>query len=157
MPASDLSKIAVESMLLQNGYALAIDAREWDYFRTLFTSDVQAHYPHSSFNGMDDWLGNFIPFHDTCGWTSHVITNHVVGEDGHGIWAACYGWVQWTMNDKPGLINRATVLFRDRLVSDGGTWRIARRKLNVLMDEIGAPIPDGVVMRPSILNLADWS
>jgi hypothetical protein len=48
-------------------------------------------------------------------------------------------------------------LFRDRLVSDGGTWRIARRKLNVLMDEIGAPIPDGVVMRPSILDLADWS
>jgi hypothetical protein len=48
-------------------------------------------------------------------------------------------------------------LFRDRLVSDGGTWRIARRKLSVLMDEIGAPIPAGVVMRPSILDLADWS
>jgi hypothetical protein len=62
MPASaDLSRAAVESMRLQNGYALAIDAREWDYFRTLFTPDVQARYPHASFNGMDDWLGNFIP------------------------------------------------------------------------------------------------
>jgi hypothetical protein len=157
MPTSDLSAIAGESMRLQNGYALAIDTRAWDYFRTLFTPDVQAHYPHASFNGMEAWLANFIPFHDTCGWTSHVMTNHVVGEDDHGIWGACYGWVQWTVHDKPGLISRATVLFRDRLVSDGGTWRIARRKLNVLMDEIGAPIPDGVVMRPSILDLADWS
>ena len=29
MPASDLSRIAVEAMRLQNGYALAIDARDW--------------------------------------------------------------------------------------------------------------------------------
>jgi SnoaL-like domain len=155
--AADLSRVAVAATRLQNGYALAVNTRDWDYFRTLFTPDVLAAYPHGSFNGMEHWLGNFIPFHDTCGWTSHVITNHVVGEDDHGIWATCYGWVQWTLSDKPGFINRATVLFRDRLVGDGGTWRIARRKLNVLMDEIGVPLPAGVVMRPSIHDLADWS
>ncbi len=46
------------------------------------------------------------------------MTNHVVGEDRHGIWGTCYGWVQWTHNDKPGHINRAAVLYRDRLRND---------------------------------------
>jgi hypothetical protein len=154
---SDLSRAALESMRLQNGYALAVDTRDWAYFRTLFTPDVRARYPHGEFNGMDEWLGNFIPFHHTCGWTSHVITNHVVGQDEHGIWGTCYGLVQWTVRDQPGLINRATVLFRDRLVSDGGQWRVARRKLSLLMDEIGAPVAAGVVLRRSVLDLADWS
>jgi hypothetical protein len=30
MPATDLSRVALESMRLQNGYALAIDARDCD-------------------------------------------------------------------------------------------------------------------------------
>jgi hypothetical protein len=99
MPASDLSRVAVEAMRLQNGYALAIDARDWELFRTVFTPDVQADYPHGTFDGMDAWLDNFIPFHDTCAWTVHEITNHVVGEDSQGIWGTCYGWVRWTMKD----------------------------------------------------------
>ena len=74
-PARDLSKVAMEAIRLQNGYALAVDARDWDYFRTLFTPDVRAHYPHSSFDGVDDWLGNFIPLHDEYAWSLHVITN----------------------------------------------------------------------------------
>ena len=72
----------MEAMRLQNGYALAIDARDWELFRTVFTPDVRADYPHAVFDGMEAWLGNFIPFHDTCAWTVHEITNHVVGEDG---------------------------------------------------------------------------
>ena len=34
------------------------------------------------------------------------------------MWATCYGWIRWTMNDSPGYINRAEVLFRDRLRED---------------------------------------
>ena len=79
---------------------------------------MRADYPHGVFDGMDAWLDNFIPFHDTCAWTVHEITNHVVGEDSQGIWGTCYGWVRWTMKDKPGYINRAEVLFRDRLRED---------------------------------------
>ena len=73
------------------------------------------------FEGVEDWLGNFIPFHDTCAWTVHEITNHVVGSDGQGVWATCYGWIRWTMKDTPGYINRAEVLFRDRLREDEGS------------------------------------
>ena len=157
MPASGLSVVALEAMRLQNAYALAIDARDWELFRTVFTSDVRADYPHAVFDGMDAWLDNFIPFHDTCAWTVHEITNHVVGEDGEGIWGACYGWIRWTMKDRPGAINRAEVLFRDRLRSDGGTWRIARRTLRLLSSQPQTRIPAGVTLVQSVLDLADWT
>jgi hypothetical protein len=157
MPASGLSMVAVEAMRLQNAYALAIDARDWELFRTVFTTDVRADYPHAVFDGMDAWLDNFIPFHDTCAWTVHEITNHVVGEDSQGIWGTCYGWVRWTMKDKPGYINRAEVLFRDRLRWDGGTWRIARRKLRMLSSQPQAPVPAGYTLLQSVLDLADWT
>ncbi len=157
MPASDLSRIAVESMRLQNTYALAIDTRDWDLFRTVFTADVRADYPHAVFDGVEDWLGSFISFHETCAWTVHEITNHVVGEDGAGIWAACYGWIRWTANDAPGFISRAEVLFRDRLREDRGTWRIARRRLRLLSSQPAAPVPAGYTLVQSVRDLADWA
>jgi hypothetical protein len=155
--AVDLTAVAVEGIRLENGYALSIDARDWDMFRTLFTPDVVADYPHGVFDGMDAWLDNFIPFHDTCQWTVHEITNHVVGEDSQGIWAACYGWVRWTMKDDPSLINRSEVLFRDRLVQDSGTWRIARRKLRQLSSQHGVPFEPGYTHLESVLDLSDWT
>lgn len=155
MPGPGLSTVAVEAMRLQNGYALAIDARDWELFRSVFTADVQADYPHGVFDGMDAWLGNFIPFHDTCAWTVHEITNHVVGADSGGIWGACYGWIRWTLKDNPGYLNRAEVLFRDRLVEDGGTWRIARRKLRLLSTQPQVPLPDGYTLVQSVLDLTD--
>lgn len=157
MADAGLSAVAVEAMRLQNGYALAIDARDWDLFRTVFTADVRADYPHAVFDGIDAWLGNFIPFHDTCAWTVHEITNHVVGSDAAGIWAACYGWIRWTTKDSPGRLNRAEVLFRDRLRQDDGDWRIARRTLRLLSTQPRAPLPDGYSLVQSVLDLADWT
>ena len=157
MPAGDLSRVALEAMRLQNAYALAIDARDWELFRTVFTADVRADYPHAVFDGMDAWLDNFIPFHDTCAWTVHEITNHVVGEDSQGIWGTCYGWVRWTTKDKPGYVNRAEVLFRDRLREDAGAWRIARRTLRMLSSHPQAPLPAGYTLLQSVLDLADWT
>ena len=109
------------------------------------------------FEGMEAWLDNFIPFHDTCAWTVHEITNHVVGADRQGIWATCYGWIRWTMKDTPGYINRAEVLFRDRLREDGGTWRIARRTLRLLSSSRGRRFPAGYTLVQSVLDLADWT
>ena len=156
-PALALSQVAVEAMRLQNAYALAIDARDWELFRAVFTPGVQADYPHGVFAGLEAWLGNFIPFHDTCAWTVHEITNPVVGQDSQGIWGTCYGWIRWTRKDAPGAINRAEVLFRDRLREDDGTWRIARRKLRLLSHQPAAPLPAGYSLVQSVLDLADWT
>ena len=152
----DLSLVAVQAMRLQNGYALAIDARDWDLFRAVFTPDVLADYPHGVFEGMQAWLGNFIPFHDACAWTVHEITNHVVGSDDQGIWATCYGWIRWTMKDPPGYINRAEVLFRDRLrgTPEPGGSPGAR---SGCCRPAAAPVPADYTLVQSVLDLADWT
>ncbi|GLY38968.1 hypothetical protein Amsp01_049920 [Amycolatopsis sp. NBRC 101858] len=149
----NLDAVALAALRLQNGYALAIDTRDWDYFRTLFTPDVLACYPNRDYHGLDDWLGDFVPFHDRCGWTAHVMTNHVVGGDDGGIWATCYGQVQWTHADQPGHISRTTALYRDRLVHDGDGWRIAQRRLDLLLREPETPIPPSVSLPNSVEKL----
>jgi hypothetical protein len=61
------------------------------------------------------------------------------------------------MKDAPGRINRAEVLFRDRLREDGGSWRIARRTLRLLSSQPGAAVPAGYTLVQSVLDLADWT
>jgi hypothetical protein len=61
------------------------------------------------------------------------------------------------MKDRPGYINRAEVLWRDRLREDDGTWRIARRKLRMLSSMPDAPVPAGYNLLQSVLDLADWT
>ena len=87
--------IALRAQQLQNEYAYAIDTRNWQLFRTLFADDVHAHYPNQSYVGLESWLADFIPTHDRFGWTRHEMTNHIVGRDQDGVWAACYGFVEW--------------------------------------------------------------
>jgi hypothetical protein len=54
-------------------------------------------------------------------------------------------------------MNRAEVLFRDRLREDRGTWRISRRTLSLLSSQPAAPVPPGYSVRQSVLDLADWA
>ena len=61
------------------------------------------------------------------------------------------------MKDRPGFIDRAEVLLRDRPRQDGGTWRIARRTLRLRSSQPGAPVPAGYSLVQSVLDLADWT
>ncbi|MBL7499060.1 nuclear transport factor 2 family protein [Frankia sp. CNm7] len=157
MTGIDLNRAAIESAQLQNGYAWAIDTRDWDYFRTLFTPDVVAAYPNETYQGMDSWLDFFIPFHDTCAWTQHMMTNHLVGSDGDGVWATCYGQIAWTFQGQPDRLLRAGAVYRDRLVLHGGAWRIARRRLDLVLTQVATPLPAGVTLPMSVLDVADVS
>jgi hypothetical protein len=151
---TDTATLQLEALRLQNGYALAIDHRDWALFRELFTPTVQAVYAGKPYDGVEEWLADFVPFHDTCEWTLHVMTNHVVGEDATGPWAACYGWVQWTYRDTPALMNHTAVVYRDRLEEHDGGWRIGRRDLTVLKSEPAVPVPAGLSLPVSVRDLA---
>jgi hypothetical protein len=155
MPSVELARVAVGALRLQNGYAQSIDTRDWGLFRTLFASDVVAEYPNGRFEGIDEWLGFFVPFHDGCGWIQHVMTNHVVGEDIGGLWGWCYGDVQWTHRDRPGRVNRSRTLYRDRLRAERGTWAITRRSCDLIMSQLDVPTPDVLTFPNSVLDVAD--
>jgi hypothetical protein len=157
MYTTQLNSVATEAMRLQNGYAYAVDTRDWNQFATLFTADVVATYAGTVYNGRDEWLGFFIPFHDGCEWTRHEMSNHLVGKDANGVWGVCYGFVEWTMSATPGLMNTSRVIYRDRLVEQDGSWVIARRTLNSLSSQPGAAIPAGLSLPNSALDFADNS
>src|SRR5689334_6934734 len=151
MSNEKLNAVAIEAMRLQNGYARAIDTRDWDYFRTLFSADVVAIYPQMDrLEGMDAWLAVFIPFHDTCSWIQHVMTTDVVGEDAGSIWAVCYGEVQWIYKDRPNMVQRSRTLYRDRLQELDGRGVIARRQCGLLLNQPDVAIPEGLSFLDSV-------
>lgn len=157
MPADDLSAAAVGAQQLQNGYAVAVDTRNWDYFQTLFASDVVATYPHETYEGMAAWLESFVPFHAGCRWTQHRMSTHLVGADEHGVWASCYGSIRWVSQDQPDQMNHSEVIYRDRLESGATGWRITRRRLDLILQESSVAIPAGIALPNSILDFADMS
>ncbi len=156
MGSVDLNTVAVEAMRLQNGYGFTVDARDWATFRTHFTDDIVARYPHRTYDGLDEWVGDFEPLHDTYPWSIHAMSGHVVGEDADGLWAICYGRIRWTTEAQPGYMNRAEVIFRDRLLNVDGRLVIARRKLDVLMSH-GSPLRPDEAFPHTVKEMSDWN
>lgn len=157
MSTADLNGVAVEAARLQNGYAVAVDTRKWGYFRTLFVSDVLAVYPNATYEGIAAWLEFFVPFHADCLWTQHAMHTHLLGADDRGVWASCYGSVRWVHRSEPDRINRCEVIYRDRLQRGEAGWQIARRKLDIVLQEIAVGIPSGITLPKSILDFADMT
>lgn len=153
MSLTETRNTALQALRLQNGYAHAIDTRDWEHFRTVFVDDIVADYPNQVYTSMDEWLDHFIPFHDGCAWTQHAMTNHMVGVDSEGVWATCLGFVEWIVADQPDTLNRARAFYRDRLVDRDGEWIIARRRLDLIKTERSTPIPADAEFPISILGL----
>jgi len=142
--------LAIEAQRLQNTYAHAIDIRDWDLFQSVFAPDVVADYPLRTYVGMEEWLADFVPFHDACTWTFHIMSNHLVGSDDGGVWATCYGDVRWQLAAKPGCYQHALGVYRDRLAYVDGRWVIARRQLRIVMHHADIAIPAGMTLPTSV-------
>lgn len=144
MPSSVDPLVSLRAQQIQNEYAYAIDTRDWELFRTLFADDVRADYPHNSYNGLEEWLTSFIPLHDTFGWTRHEMTNHIAGRDGNGVWAACYGFIEWVPEPELNQMTTARAIYRDRLRQQGGEWVITRRALTVTSVHPQVQLPESM-------------
>lgn len=139
-------ELLVRARQLQNGYAFAIDTRDWELFSKMFSKDVLAVYPRQTYDGLDAWLDDFVPTHAAFGWSRHEMTNHVAGIDEHGAWAACYGFIEWAAAGSPELISTSRALYRDRLREQDGRWVIARRELTLLSSQPLRPISEGTTL-----------
>ncbi len=151
----DTRLVAIDARLLQNTYAHAIDARNWDLFRTVFAADVVADYPRRRYESIAEWLDDFVPFHDACSWTFHVMSNHLVGHDADGVWASCYGDVRWQLKASADRYNHALGMYQDRLAVVDGTWVIACRRFRMVMVRPDVPVPDGMTLPTSVEALTN--
>ncbi|MGC5255641.1 nuclear transport factor 2 family protein [Gordonia sp. DT218] len=139
-------------------YAYAIDARDWDLFASVFTDDVVVEYKGMpEIRGITQWLDYFIPFHDECTWTSHVMTNHRSGQGPDGAWAICYGDVRWLHRRDENRLNHALNVYRDELRYEGNTWRIARRRMDVVLSDAADITSAGIHLPASMHGIATGS
>ena len=114
-------------------YAIAIDGRDWDLFRTCFTDDCQADYGQvGSWNDLDsltDWMEKT---HAVCGHTMHRITNQAITQNGETATARSYvDAVVMAADNKNGA--QALGYYDDALIRTGQGWKIARRRFTLVL------------------------
>ncbi|AZG45873.1 nuclear transport factor 2 family protein [Gordonia insulae] len=155
MTTTTRHELQLTATRLSVDYAYAIDTRDWDLFADLFTEDVVVEYTGMpEIRGITQWLDYFIPFHEDCPWTLHKMTNHRSGYGPDGAWAMCYGDVTWLHRRDENRLNHAVNVYRDDLQYDGTTWRIARRRMNIVGSDSADITAAGIHLPASVRSIA---
>jgi hypothetical protein len=139
---------------LQNAYGLAIDRRDWESFRKLFTPDVEAIYPAGHYTSLDEWVDAFAQVHLRYTTTHHSMTNHVALTRSDRAEAICYGVITLAYADGSGVVDSRT-LYEDALIRADGEWRITKRRCHRQFwrvrpreegDVVGPQLPPGMTV-----------
>lgn len=112
-------------------YATGIDMRDWEAFRSCFTSDCHADYGDAGvFTDVDSLAEFMTSSHEPMGPTFHRITNVAVEIDGDRATARSYVDAVLLAPDGATGVNPIG-RYHDDLVRTSGGWRIARRTASI--------------------------
>lgn len=112
-------------------YATGIDDRDWEAFRSCFTSDCHADYGDAgSFTDVDSLTAFMTTSHEPMGHTFHRITNVVVRVAGDRATARSYVDAVLLAPDGATGVNPVG-RYDDELVRGSDGWRIARRTATI--------------------------
>lgn len=117
-------------------YATAIDRRDWDLFRTCFTTDCGSDY--GSIGGWSN-VGDLTTFmttaHAGMGHTLHRMTNIVVAVDGDTATGRTYVHVILQLDrNNPGTVYEAFGFYDDTFIRASDSWRIAQRNFTTVAE-----------------------
>jgi 3-phenylpropionate/cinnamic acid dioxygenase small subunit len=123
-----------EIIQLLNLYALAVDTQRWDLFDRVFTEYVDADFgPGVHWTSLAQFKADFAAFHAPFDATQHVMTNHLVTEDGDVAHALTYGsWRLIRHAVDGGSLWDGTGWYDDELVRTHLGWRIRKRVCRVV-------------------------
>jgi hypothetical protein len=112
-----------------NRYGIAMDARRWDLFATIFTPDVELEYPSGmAWNDREKFRVDFAEAHKDFDATQHAMLNHLVEVHGDEASAFTYVWFRLIRRGTPGGdFFEGFAWYDDALVRTDGGWRIKRR------------------------------
>ncbi|MCM3883380.1 nuclear transport factor 2 family protein [Frankia sp. R82] len=130
-------RAAIADVLLR--YAVGIDRRDWDLFRTCFTDDCELDYGDiGSWQGAAVFTEAFESMHAPLGHTMHNLGNLDIRLDRDGARARTY--VNALIMTKDGQSGFAAHgYYDDQLVQVGGSWQIAHRRfIQVHVSTVGA-------------------
>ena len=113
-------------------YASGIDRRDWDLFKTCFTSDCDVEYEGAGAWTRVEAITQFmIDAHDGMGHTLHRISNIAVSVDGDAAQARSYVDAVLMAPDGRSGIN-SLGWYDDDLVRTTDGWRIRRRRYTMV-------------------------
>lgn len=149
-----------EIMAAQSAYGAAIDCREWEWFRDIFTTDVVAEYRIADgsrlgrWSGLDPWLEAFIQIHEPLGDTQHMMLNHLAKAEGNGGKAFCYGLIKVRYRAKPDELVTMTGYYDDEVRREEGAWKICKRTFQGTLYYQYSPIPEGTPVASAMTEAA---
>jgi 3-phenylpropionate/cinnamic acid dioxygenase small subunit len=109
-------------------YASGIDGRDWDLFRSCFTSDCRAEYEDiGSWDDLEGLTRFMVDAHAGLGHTQHRISNAAITVEGDRASARTYVDLVGMSPDGTSGIN-SIGWYDDELVRTAGGWRIAHRR-----------------------------
>ena len=140
-----MGTVADERAIIQviNRYGLAMDARRWDLFDSIFTADVELDYSGTRWSDLPSFKRDFAQAHAPFDATQHAMLNHLVEPRGDA--AAAFTYCAWRLIRKGtpgGDFLAGTAWYDDALVRTAAGWRIRRRACRILWAE-GNPAATG--------------
>jgi len=130
-------------------YAAAVDARNLDLFRTVFTPDarLRAYNPGESepFNdirGHDEMIRVNQILESMYDQTMHMMTNHLVKVDGDKASGQVLCSARHLPKGEDGVLT-IQIRYEDEYVRQDGEWKIADRRLYFLWAEKSETAPTG--------------
>ena len=130
----DISEVLVN-------YTMGIDRRDWELFRSVFTTDVVADYEGiATWNGVEEITEFMESAHAPMGHTLHRLTNISIDVDLDAGAATAHSYVDANLMMPDGQTGAHAIgYYDDRLVHDDDEWRIAHRHyVGVRYQDIGA-------------------
>ena len=128
--AQDVADI-LELTELTSRYAYAMDGREWEVLRTLFTDDVELDYGLGEENimrGADLFVSSCEATLTQMDATHHIFANHLFQVDGDRAKGRYYMHAQHLKHGVPGgALHTLGGLYEDEFVRTADGWKISKR------------------------------
>lgn len=147
-------RVAIQDLMYR--YAMAVDRRDWDLYRSVFTADAVIDYADTGGSREDldttvKWLNEVL---GSFAGLQHNMTNHLVEIEGDRARACTYYVAYHALVDGPGseCVLVVAGFYRDRLQRTADGWRISERV--ELGEWMQGPYPEGVA-RPPWYGTAD--
>ena len=140
-------RIAIDDVLTR--YATAVDARDWDLYRSVFTADAVIDYTSSGgirggVTEVTTWLSDALSIFSM---SQHLVTNRDIRVTGDTATSRSYFYNPMGRTKRNGTLELMFVggFYRDKLRRTADGWRIAERIQDTAWSSssLGAPGPPG--------------
>jgi SnoaL-like domain len=129
-------KLAVAECLYR--YATGVDTRDWALYRSVFAEEVELDF--SSYDpgrkpvtiAADDYVAGLKPLFGGLAMSQHMMSNPLVELEGDTAQITMYVRAHHVLDpEDPESFYTVGGFYQNRLVRDGGDWKLVRVKLNV--------------------------